>query len=431
MTFCALPQALPTPDELKAMAKIYLDFTDQLRNVVVDRDHVLEQMKYALIMRQHVLIFGPPGTAKTNLCDIIFDAIDGAERFAVTLSMFMGEDAVYGPYDVKKMRDEGVLEHRVDKMLPNAHIARLGEFLDANLPLQRSLLDALHERRFRRGGQMVDMPLITVYADTNKDPGEYLAENPYAWAVLDRILFMSRVDYLNTTDNVAEMLRRFQDGKSTFAPKKIDREVIDNLSRLIVCPPSLIHDPMIYTALAQGLLDYRQKRGTMIREKKLKGTILPEISDRRFALASQMLEAEAVLDGRLAVIPEDMRGTYRILGTTPEEKALWMSIVDPLITKLAEQKRQQLSSAQTQLITRVTETLESVTPAAIADIVQAARTVAINTATLEGIVPDNDEVRRLLETAMGLAAKKKTEVEGASLNSLWGAAAPSKSATPQ
>ncbi len=394
-----------TLSELRAGIKEYNAYFDALNKTLVGREKVVEALRRALIQRQHVLVFGKPGTAKTKLCDVAFSGIAGSHQFHVELSMFMNDDAVFGPYDVKRMRDEGTLVHRTEGMLPEADLARLGEFLDGSMPLLRSLLGALNERRLSRGRQIIDMPLLTVFCDSNKDPADFMGKNPYAWAVLDRLLFITDLDYLQNEGELAEMVRRFQSGATCSVGKSISLELVHRLSDLVVFPPSLVQDDLLYVKYGQAAFEYRQQRRDRTQRDGWK-VIFPDISDRRICLASQMMEVGAVLTGRLEARPEDLLLPGDVLGTTPQERALWKEIAQRKIEEIKEEKAQQLDHAQLVAIASILERAEAVDSS---DPKTAAADLKVLAEELDGIAPDNDTVSE----KKAQAATKLSEVRSA------------------
>ncbi|MEK7584290.1 MAG: AAA family ATPase [Patescibacteria group bacterium] len=372
--------------EVQEAAVLFHRYFDSLKNCFVGRDRIIDLLKAAMTMREHVLIFGPPGTTKTALCDVAFAGITGAEKFHLEFSMFMQEDAIFGPYDTKKMRDEGILEHRTEGMLPEAQFARLGEFLDGSMPLLRSTLAALNERKMRRGRQVIDMPLMTVYCDTNKDPGAYLKQNPYAFAVLDRIAFVAQVGYLSTKEEMTEMFRRFQSGTTKRSPGTLSFDVINELSQLIVLPPSLIGDQMLYIKLGEAAIEYRERRKQLTSNG---GLVLPEITDRRFCVSTQMLEVAAVLDGRLEVMPKDLLAVHPVLGSSDPERDLWIEIAKKKIEEIESEKKQQLSSAQVTALEAIMQRAEGLD---LRDVQEAKHAYGVLRATLDNVIPENEEV---------------------------------------
>jgi len=395
-----------TLPELQDAAKRYNAYFDALKACFVGRDHIIDVLRFAMAQRQHVLIFGPPGTAKTALCDVAFSGITGAEKFRAELSMYMGEDALFGPYDTKRMREDGVLEHRVEGMLPQAHLARIGEFLDGSMPTLRALLGALNEREMRRGRQILQLPLLTVYCDTNKNPAEVLKKDPYLWAVLDRILFISNLGFLESEDDMTEMLRRFQSGRTAKVKETLPLELINSLTEPVVCPPSLITDQLVYIKLGQAFVEYREQRQQAIKSNSIPDAVLPMISDRRFALASQMLEVAAVLNGRFQIEPQDMELCYHVLGTTAQEKQLWLDICRVKIQEIEAEKSQQLDHSQVVAIEAIIQQAELINGD---DLPLAGDTIRTLEHQLEGIIPAEQAV----EERKQQAARKLVEIRSA------------------
>lgn len=401
--------------DLKPVIDQFNAYFDQFDGMFVNREDSLKMMKYAIGMRQHMLTFGLPGTAKTKLCDAVFGGITDARMFEAELSMFMNEDALFGPYDVKRMRDDGALVNRTDGMLPEAEFARIGEMLDASMPLLRTLLGALNERRFRRGKQIIDMPLMTAYCDTNVPPGEYLRSNPKAFAVLDRILFMDQFVYLEKPEDVSEMVYRFQQGITSRATLELPLETIRVISDLVTVPPGLIGDKRLVSSYGAAVTEYRAARAQMSAEEK-DGFILPYISDRRVNLASQMLELTAILDGRLEASAKDLSSAGLIICTSEPERELWESIVEKHATKYEETRVASIENTQMIALVAIRDQLARGVIDET-DTKTAAHTWNVLQEQLSQLVPGNDTIRQEKEEILALVAKAKGELEKRALGS--------------
>lgn len=373
-------------------------------------------MRYAIAMNQHNLTFGAPGTAKTALADAIFNGISGAEIFRTELTAYMTDDAIFGPINGKRYRDEGILENVVAGMLPEANFARLGEFLDANPMLLRTLLGVLHERRVRRGRQILQIPLMSAYCDTNINPTDYLHQNPQAEAIIDRILFLDRFDHLETESDVSEMVYRHQAGIIANPKAELRLEDVQLIAQCIIEPPGLIKDRKLLDTYAAAAHEYRNERTKMSEEDKLQ-FILPRISDRRIALASQMLEVTALLDHRFEADARDVASAGIVLCTSEPERALWSSIVEKHTTKYSEERKAAISSIQMRELLAIEGEMQR-DVFDNADIKAAVETLRLLGERLTNVTPDDgvttDKKHRLTE----LYEKAKQEVENRTVAAL-------------
>lgn len=341
---------------LPTLANEFNNFIHQYDGMLVGRDQELTLIKLALLTREHVLLFGPPGTSKTLLCDLIYAGITDCETFAVEASKFMTEEAFFGMYNPKVMRESGEMIHNVEGMLPEANYARFGEMLDANEATLRALLGILNERRLVRGKQRINVPLHTAYCDTNVDPAQFLRRYPNGEAVLDRIMFMRKLNYLNGAKDVAEMVSRYQAGKINRPDITISHHTIVELSSYIVNPPGLISDQNVVMLYAEIVEEYRTQRRKMSDEDKAT-FILPDISDRRVSKASMMLEASAVLNGRVDVIASDVSTASVVLCTSEAELKLWNEIVTKKLTEYDKLHNVAVNEAQIKQLKTIGEQL--------------------------------------------------------------------------
>ncbi len=382
------------------MAEEFNSYLDQFDRIFVGREREIKLLRYALLTRQHILLFGPPGTTKTKVCDVVFEGIVDAKTFSTEFTAFMTEAEVFGPYDVREMRDNGKMIHRIEDMLPEADYARLGELLDANPQVLRSMLSALNERRMKRGVQNIQMPLKTAYCDTNKDPRDYIRRYPDSFAVLDRILFIDQLDYITSAEDIGKMIDRFQRGVIGRAPKTISSQIIERLSSYVVQPPGLITDPTIITTMSRAVAEYCKKRSEMSDDDK-RLFILPEISNRRQCFASRMLEAEAILGGRVEATIDDLLAAGVVLCTSEPERKLWDQIATDHIKKHQQEAATQTTTSQGIAIKGLLDQLnhEVINPPAGTPIKTIGQTFQVLSQHLAAIVPKDPAVRVLHEEA--------------------------------
>lgn len=165
-----------------------------------ERDEVIEGMVCAALAGEHVLLLGPPGTAKSALARSFTSGIHGAEYFEWLLSKFSAPEELFGPISLSGLeRDE--YRRVVAGKLPEAHIAFLDEIFKANSAILNSLLTAINERKFHNGGQPLNLPLRMVVGASNELP-----DGPELAALYDRFLVRFWVDYIANAKLFTAML---------------------------------------------------------------------------------------------------------------------------------------------------------------------------------------------------------------------------------
>jgi MoxR-like ATPase len=65
----------PEPAAFESAAGRFQNFFSELSETFVEREDVLQQIALALLSREHVLMTGPPGTAKSQLASSVLRRI--------------------------------------------------------------------------------------------------------------------------------------------------------------------------------------------------------------------------------------------------------------------------------------------------------------------------------------------------------------------
>lgn len=156
--------ALPTPERLRALI-------DELQHGLLERSAAVRLLLLAALAGEHVLLIGPPGTAKSELARRLHRAFDGARYFERLLTRFSTPEELFGPLSLKALEDDRY-ERLTEGYLPTASIAFLDEVFKANSAILNALLTLLNEREFDNGSQRARTPLISVVGATNEVPVE-------------------------------------------------------------------------------------------------------------------------------------------------------------------------------------------------------------------------------------------------------------------
>ncbi|HEX9996273.1 MAG TPA: AAA family ATPase [Abditibacterium sp.] len=248
-------------------------------NGLVERGALVETIALAAVAGEHILVIGPPGTAKSEAARRIAGALGGT-YFEYLLGRFTEPGEIFGPVDLVKLR-EGTVETRVEGMLPEADFAFLDEIFLGSTAILNTLLGVLNERTFRRGHTVLKCPLRCAIGAANAIPTE-----PSLEAFADRFLLRVYLESVPDT-RLEDLLEGGWQAQSSHSPTASLSDV-DALARAARdCDLSAVR-PHLAGAI-------RQLRGAGI-----------ALSDRRAVRIQKLVAAAAALDGRTIATQADL-----------------------------------------------------------------------------------------------------------------------------
>jgi len=266
-----------------------------LEQGLLERQAAVRLLLLAALAGEHVLLIGPPGTAKSELARRLHRAIGSAGYFERLLTRFSTPEELFGPLSLKSLEDDRY-ERLTAGYLPTAGIAFLDEVFKANSAILNALLTLLNEREFDNGSGRVRTPLVSVVGASNELPADESLQ-----AFFDR--FLLRVPVVPVGDASFAALLVLGDAQADTVPPLGEAE-----------RAAVKHAAASVSLGAEALDACRRLRAW------LAGRGLP-ISDRRWRQWVALMRVAAASEGRAEVDALDLWLAPYVAGATPQDMA--------------------------------------------------------------------------------------------------------------
>ncbi|MBX3128419.1 MAG: AAA family ATPase [Polyangiaceae bacterium] len=251
------------------------------------KSEVIRLLLIAVVAREHAVLIGPPGTAKSALLRTLAHLLD-ARYFEYLLTRFTEPNEIFGPVDIQAFRD-GHYRRRTADMLPEAEIVFLDEVFKSNSAILNALLTLLNERLYSSGGQVVRCPLISAFGASNEVPSDESLS-----ALFDRFLLRIRSDNLDAyhfndllTLGVNHEVKQLRRTKVEPLVSAADiHAMTEELARRLNFSEAFLstYKGLIFQIRAEGI----------------------SVSDRRVVKMLKLFAASAYLDGRTSADSSDL-----------------------------------------------------------------------------------------------------------------------------
>lgn len=305
----------------------------QMKSFFKQREDLVDGALVALLGGVHLLVVGPPGTAKSMVAETLCRQLLDARYFYMLLNKFMTwKEVACGPTTVREVEDgngRSVSFRNTEGALLRAHVAFLDEIFKAAGVTLNSALGLLQERVCTiNAGEKVQVPLLSVFAASNEMPAK---DEEQLRAFADRFVLRYEVHYLSVSQDE-------------------DTDFIDMIAG---------RQPLPDASLSLEELFYFQKEAARVQiNEAIFGSINAvratlrlqhgvEPSDRRYKESLKVLRAFAYLNGHAQVELEDLSILEHVLwlNRDPKERDAVRKVVadvarSPVVSRAAELVRE-------------------------------------------------------------------------------------------
>ncbi len=337
---------------------------------LAERDELIHIIALCLLTRKNLFVLGEPGQAKSQAIDMFRSHISDAKQFDILMSKGIDQEQLFGRLDLASiipgrisnsrldndekycsMRKElcelienqnnltdkrqlaelraEMLRHQenltllgsgkpeilTDGKIPDCHICFLDELFKANDGVLNSLLKALNERKYTNEGVTTDIPVISFFSASNEIPNFNNPEEKCLRALFDRFDFKVNTRNVESKDNRMKILKAKQSGNTVNMATTFTLAELEQMQTQV----KAVKVPDSINEIMDNILCELRRREI-------------SVSDRTYFNFSPIVQAEAWLNGRDTVNPQDLQILVNYLWNKPEEYSVVAEVIGKLIT---------------------------------------------------------------------------------------------------
>jgi MoxR-like ATPase len=291
------------PDQTDLRTKLAALRAD-LNACLLERETAIEAALLALLTREHLLLLGPPGTAKSLLVRSVCQHVAGATYFERLLTRFSTPEELFGPLSLTALEQDRYQRVTAGSIVA-AHIAFIDEVFKANSAILNSLLGLMNERVYHEAGRALPTPLRSLFGASNETP-----EDAGLAALYDRFLLRVTVPYLAEDDSLRRLFTLVPAAPSTTITLDELQTAQEEVAALALSDDA--REALI--AIKHGL----EQEGVAA-------------SDRRWQACARLVKARAWLEGDTATTVDHCDILVHALWTEPAH----LRVVERVVARIA------------------------------------------------------------------------------------------------
>jgi len=264
----------------------------EVAKAIVGQDAAVDHLLTALFAGGHVLLEGPPGTAKTFL----------AQTFATTLGLDFGRIQFTPDLMPGDILGSNLFNFQTSQFTltrgPIFHELLLADEINRTPPkTQAALLEAMQERQVTLDGAVHALSERFMVVAT-QNPIESQGVYPLPEAQLDRFLFKLLIPYPSASEEAA-IIARYGEGRGAPHPAALGVAPVADAVQLAAANAAIAR-----VTLSQSVIDYVVR---LVRATRESPDLVSGASPRAGVVLAGAARARAALDGRDYVLPDDVK----------------------------------------------------------------------------------------------------------------------------
>ncbi|MEM9502030.1 MAG: MoxR family ATPase [Pseudomonadota bacterium] len=264
----------------------------EVGKAIVGQDDMIEQLLVAMVSQGHVLLEGPPGTAKTFL----------ANSFATALGLDFGRiqftpDLLPGDILGSNLFNFQTSQFTLTRGPIFCQLLLADEINRTPPKTQAALLEAMQERRVTLDGETHELPGQFMVVAT-QNPIENQGVYPLPEAQLDRFLFKLLVPYPDEAEE-ARIVTNFGKRQGPQRPADLGVSAVADAAKLADASAALNQ-----VTVADEITHYVVR---LVRTTREHSELAVGASPRAAVMLANAARARAALNGREYAIPDDVK----------------------------------------------------------------------------------------------------------------------------
>jgi MoxR-like ATPase len=269
----------------------------EINRHVFERRAETDAIIITILAGSSCLFVGDVGTAKTSHITYA-SKLFGLSVFDTLMSETTKPDSIFGPADIPALA-KGIQRVKIKDYAADCEIVFFDELFKANGIVLNPLLWLINERIYRNGDEgIIQTPLKAVFAASNEIPTDSTMR-----AIYDRLMLRFEVDYIKVRKN----LHRMVNAKLVQLEKKVEPKFTSQEIEELMKLTTTVHVP---EEIRETVFNIREQ---------IEQACSIKISDRRVANSFPIIQAKALMNGRLEATQEDAEIVANIFWDKPEQ----------------------------------------------------------------------------------------------------------------